>query len=119
VREHPFFVRNGADLFCEVPITFPQAALGATIEVPSLSGKKTLTIPPGTQSGHEFVMRGDGVAQLNASRRGNLVIRILIEVPKKLSRRQRELLSEYQRLSEESPGPITRNFFEKVREIFG
>jgi molecular chaperone DnaJ len=119
VGEHPFFVRNGADLFCEVPITFPQAALGATVEVPSLSGKKTLTIPAGTSSGHEFVMRGEGVAQLNSSRRGNLVIRVLIEVPKKLSRRQRELLSEYQLLSEESPGPITRNFFEKVREIFG
>ena len=119
VREHPFFVRNGADLFCEVPITFPQAALGATIEVPTLSGKKTLTIPPGTPSGHDFKMRGEGVAQLNSSRRGDLVIRMLIEVPKKLSRRQRELLAEYQLLSEESPGPISRSFFEKVREIFG
>jgi molecular chaperone DnaJ len=64
-------------------------------------------------------MRGEGVAQLNSSRRGNLVIRMLIEVPKKLSRRQRELLAEYQQLSEESPGPISRSFFEKVREIFG
>jgi molecular chaperone DnaJ len=119
VREHPFFVRNGADLFCEVPITFPQAALGATIEVPTLSGKKTLTIPPGTPSGHDFVMRGEGVAQLSSARRGNLVIRTLIEVPKKLSKRQRELLAEYQQLSEESPGPIARSFFEKVREMFG
>jgi molecular chaperone DnaJ len=119
VREHPFFVRNGPDLFCEVPITFPQAALGAAIEVPTLSGKKHLTIPPGTPSGHDFVMRGEGVAQLNSSRRGNLVIRTLIEVPKKLNKRQRELLAEYQQLSEESPGPIARSFFEKVREMFG
>jgi len=119
VQEHPFFARNGADLFCEVPITFPQAALGAVIEVPTLSGKKALTIPPGTPSGHDFVMRGEGVAALNSGRRGNLVIRVLIEVPKKLNKRQRELLAEYQQLSEESPGPITRGFFEKVKEIFG
>ena len=119
VQEHPFFVREGADLFCEVPITFPQAALGATIEVPTLSGKKDLAIPPGTASGHDFVMRGEGVAALSTGRRGNLVIRVLIEVPKKLTRRQKEILSEYQQLSEESPGPISRSFFEKVREIFG
>ncbi|RJP22154.1 MAG: molecular chaperone DnaJ [Deltaproteobacteria bacterium] len=119
VQDHPFFVREGADLFCEVPITFPQAALGASIEVPTLSGKKDLTIPPGTPSGHDFVMRGEGVASLSTGRRGNLVIRVLIEVPKKLTRRQREVLSEYQQLSEESPGPISRSFFEKVKEIFG
>jgi molecular chaperone DnaJ len=119
VQEHPFFARNGADLSCEVPITFPQAALGAVIEVPTLSGRKTLTIPAGTSSGHEFVMRGEGVAALNTGRRGNLLIRVLIEVPKKLTKRQRELLAEYQVISEESPGPLSRSFFEKVREIFG
>jgi len=119
VKEHPFFVREGADLFCEVPITFPQAALGAAIEVPTLSGKKNLSIPPGTPSGHDFVMRGEGVAALNSGRRGNLVIRVLIEVPRKLTKRQKEILTEYQELSEESPGPISRSFFEKVKEIFG
>jgi molecular chaperone DnaJ len=119
VQDHPFFVRDGADLFCEVPITFPQAALGATIEIPTLSGKRSLTIPPGTGSGHDFVMRGEGVAALSSGRRGNLIIRVLIEVPKKLSKRQKELLGEYQKLSEESPGPISTSFFEKVKEIFG
>ena len=119
VKEHPFFVRQGTDLFCEVPITFPQAAMGATIEVPTLSGKKTLTIPPGTPSGHDFVMRGEGIASLDSGRRGNLVIRVLIEVPRKLTKRQKELLGEFQQISEESPGPITRGFFEKVKEIFG
>ena len=119
VKEHPFFVREGAELFCEVPISFPQAALGATIEVPTLSGKKNLTIPPGTPSGHDFVMRGEGVAALNSGRRGNLVIRVLIEVPRRLTKRQKEILAEYQELSDESPGPITRSFFEKVKEIFG
>ena len=119
VREHPFFVREGPDLFCEVPITFPQAAMGAKIEVPTLSGKKDLSIPAGTASGHEFVLRGEGVASLSSGRRGNLVIRVLIEVPRKLSKRQKELLEEYQKLSEASPGPITTGFFEKVKEIFG
>jgi molecular chaperone DnaJ len=119
VQDHPFFVRDGADLFCEVPITFPQAALGATIEVPTLSGKKTLTIPSGTASGHDFMMRGEGVASLSSGRRGNLVIRVLIEVPKKLTKRQKELLGEFQKLTEESPGPIASSFFEKVKEIFG
>jgi len=119
VREHPFFVRDGADLFCEVPITFPQAAMGAKIDVPTLSGKKELSVPGGTASGHEFVLKGEGVASLSSGRRGNLVIRVLIEVPKKLNKKQKELLEEFQKLSEASPGPIASSFFEKVREIFG
>ena len=119
VQEHPFFVRDGADLFCEVPITFPQAAMGAKIDVPTLSGKKELTVPAGTASGHEFVLRGEGVASLSSGRRGNLIIRVLIEVPRKLSKRQKELLEEFQKLSDDSPGPISSGFFEKVKEIFG
>lgn len=119
VREHPLFAREGADLLCEVPISFAQAALGAEIEVPTLSGKKKLSLPAGTQSGQEFVLKGEGVAVLNSHRRGNLVVRVLIEVPKKLTRRQKELLTELQQLSAEAPGPISRTFFEKVKEIFG
>ncbi len=119
VREHPLFARDGADLLCEVPITFAQAALGADIEVPTLSGKRRLTIPAGTQSGQEFVLKNEGVAVLNSHRRGSLVVRVLIEVPKKLTRRQKELLTELQALSAEAPGPISRTFFEKVRELFG
>ncbi len=119
VREHPFFVREGEHLLCEVPITFSQAALGDDIEVPTLSGKRKLTVPAGTQAGQEFVLKGEGIAVLNGHRRGNLVIRILIDVPKKLSKRQKELLIEFQELSEASPGPISRSFFEKVKEIFG
>jgi len=119
VREHPFFVRDGEHLLCEVPITFPQAVLGASIEVPTLTGKKKLTLPPGTQSAQEFVMKGEGIAVLNGHRRGNLVIRVVIDVPKKLSKRQKELLLEFQELSGDSPGPISRSFLEKVKEIFG
>ncbi|MBI5575370.1 MAG: molecular chaperone DnaJ [Deltaproteobacteria bacterium] len=119
VREHPIFVREGEHLLCEVPITFSQAALGDEIDVPTLSAKKKLTIPQGTQSGQQFVMKGEGVAVLNGHRRGNLVIRAVIEVPKKLNKRQRELLLEFQQVSGEPPGPMSRSFFEKVKEIFG
>lgn len=119
VQEHPFFTRNGADLFCEVPITFSQAALGGDIEVPTLSGKKTLHVPPGTASGREIVLRNEGVSVVSGHRRGNLVVRVVIDVPKKLTRRQKELLAEFQQISEESPTSATRTFFEKVREIFG
>ena len=119
VREHPFFLRQGEHLLCEVPITLSQAALGDEIEVPTLSGKKKLSIPQGTQPGQQFVLKGEGVANLNGHRRGNLVIRILIEIPKKLSKRQKELLVEFQQVSGEPPGPVSRSFIEKVREIFG
>ncbi|MBF8260419.1 MAG: Chaperone protein DnaJ [Actinobacteria bacterium] len=83
------------------------------------SGGDLYVVLTGTPSGHDFVMRGEGVAALNSGRRGNLVIRVLIEVPRKLTKRQKEILTEYQELSEESPGPISRSFFEKVKEIFG
>jgi molecular chaperone DnaJ len=119
VGDHPFFTRKGADLFCEVPVTFSQAALGSEIEVPTLSGRKKITIPSGTPSGHEFVIRGEGVTVINSHRRGNLMVRVLIDVPKKLTKRQKELLAEFQQICEESPGSASRTFFEKVKEIFG
>jgi molecular chaperone DnaJ len=118
VEEHPYFVRDGADLLCEVPITFPQAALGGDIQVPTLSGKKTLTVPAGTNSGQEFVLKGEGVAHVNGYRRGNLVIRTVIDVPRKLTKRQKELLAEFQVTAGESPGPMSKSFFEKVKDLF-
>jgi len=119
VEDHPFFARNGQDLACEVPITFSQAALGSEIEVPTLAGRKKLSIPPGTPSAREFVLRGEGVTVINSHRRGNLVVRVVIDVPKKLTKRQKELLTEFQQTAEDSPSPASRSFFEKVKEIFG
>src|SRR4030042_654991 len=92
---------------------------GSEIEVPTLSGRKKITIPPGTPSGHEFVIRGEGVTVINSHRRGNLVVRVLIDVPKKLTKRQKELLAEFQQICEHSPGSASRTFFEKVKELFG
>jgi molecular chaperone DnaJ len=115
VREHPFFTRRGSDLFCEVPVNFTTATLGGDIEVPKLRGSIKIKIPAGTQSGHIFTVKGEGVKRLSANHRGDLMIKINIDVPKKLNKRQRELLEEYAR---ESGEEIPRNFKEKLAEIF-
>ncbi len=119
VREHPLFRREGVDVLCEVPISFTQAALGAEIEVPTLEGKVKLKIPAGTQSGTVLRLRGKGVPELQGHGRGDQLVRILVEVPRKLSQKQRELLEEFARLSGEEVHPLAKGFFEKMKEIFG
>jgi len=94
IAPHDVFERKGDDLYVEVPITFPQAALGATIKVPTLFGEEELEIPPGTQSGKTFILRGKGIPHLRGRGRGDQYVTIRVEVPKRLSRRQRELLEE-------------------------
>ncbi len=115
VEPHEFFQRQGDDLYCEVPISFPQAALGGEIEVPTLYGPEKIHIPSGTQSGTEFVLKGKGMPRLGSSRRGNLVVRVYIDVPKKLSQKQRELLEEFARTLGEEPH---RGLFDKLKDIF-
>ncbi len=119
VREHPLFRRDGVNVLCEVPISFTQAALGAEIEVPTLEGKVKMKIPPGTQSGTVLRLRGKGVPELQGHGRGDQLVRILVEVPRKLSQKQRELLEEFARVSGEEVHPLTKGFFEKMKEIFG
>ncbi|RMG57506.1 MAG: molecular chaperone DnaJ [Deltaproteobacteria bacterium] len=119
VKPHPLFQREGNNVICEVPITFPQAALGAEIEIPTLEGKEKLKIPAGTQTGTEFVLRGKGFPVLNGYGRGDFVVRVIVEVPKRLTKRQKELLREFENLSKGSQGPLGKSFFEKVRELFG
>ncbi|MGB9699234.1 MAG: molecular chaperone DnaJ [Thermodesulfobacteriota bacterium] len=100
VEPHPFFERQGDDIFCQIPISFTQAALGAEIEVPSLNGTKKLTIPPGTQSSQVFTLRGQGIPHLNGFGRGDQHVQVVIKVPTKLSKRQKELLKEFAALEE-------------------
>lgn len=119
VEEHPIFARDGDDLLCELPISFAQAALGANVEVPTLESKVRLKVPPGTQSGKIFRLRGKGIVSLRGYGRGDLLIRVAVEVPTKLSKRQKELIQEFGELSGEHPGPLSKNFFEKVKEVFG
>jgi len=119
VGEHALFQREGLDIICPVPITFVQAALGAEIEVPTLTGPMKLKIPAGTQPGHVFRLKGKGVPHLRGSGTGDQVCRIMVEVPAKLTGRQKELLLEFDRLNGEHSAPITTGFFDKVKEIFG
>jgi len=95
VEPHSFFERHGNDILCQIPISFTQAALGAEIEVPSLNGSKRLSIPPGAQSAQVFTLRGQGIAHLDSFGRGDQHVQILVKVPTKLSKRQKELLKEF------------------------
>ncbi len=115
VEEHPIFKREGNDIICDIPITFPQAVLGAEIEVPTLDGKTVLKIPPGTSSGTEFVLKGRGLPRLHGHSRGNQRVRVHIEVPKRLTPRQRELIEELARLNGEEP---ERSFMDKIKNLF-
>ena len=119
VREHPFFTRDGADILCEVPISFTQAALGAEIQVPTLDGKETLRIPPGTQSGTVIELKGKGFPRLKGYGAGDQRVRVVVETPTRLNARQRELLEEFARISGEDAHPLSRSFLEKVRAMFG
>jgi molecular chaperone DnaJ len=119
VREHPLFKRQGNDVICEVPIGFVHAALGTEIDVPTLKGKVKMKIPSGTQSGAVFRLKGKGVPDVRGYGQGDALVRVVIETPKKLSAKQRELLEEFARISGEEVHPISKGFFDKVKEMFG
>ncbi len=119
VQEHPLFTREGNDIVCDVPIGFPQAALGADIDVPTPHGKVRLKIPPGTQSGNVFRLRGKGVPDVRGHTHGDALVRVVVETPRQLSARQRELLEEFARLTGEEVHPLSKGFFDKMKEMFG
>jgi len=95
VEPHPFFERQGDEIHCQIPISFPQAALGSEIEVPTLNGSKKLFVPPGTQSGEVFVLHGLGIPHLNSLGKGNQHVQVVVKIPTKLNKRQKELLKEF------------------------
>ncbi len=119
VRPHPIFERSGFDIFCELPITFTQAALGAEITVPTLDGKVKFTIHEGTQPGDEFKLRGKGIQRLNYSGKGDQYVKILVEVPKNLSKEQKERLKEFDKISEDNNYKKRKSFGEKLKDFFG
>lgn len=119
VREHALFARDGTEVFLEVPISFTQAALGATVEVPTLDGKHKLKIPAGTQSGKVIQVKGKGIPHLHGGGRGSMHVRVLVETPSDLNREQRELLEKFAEISGEETHPVSRSFLAKVRELFG
>lgn len=118
VRPHPIFVRHGDDIYCEIPIGFTQAALGAQIEVPTITGRTSLKIPAGTQTGAEFRVKGKGFPNARGYGQGDLVARIFVEVPTHLNAKQRELLEQFARLENEAGNPLVQGFWEKVKGLF-
>jgi molecular chaperone DnaJ len=117
---HPFFQREGADLHCRVPISMVTAALGGELEVPTVDGNKTrVKVPEGTQSGRRFRIHGKGMPVLRAKQMGDMYVQVLVETPQKLTKRQRELLGEFERLSSKETQPEAAGFFGKVKEFLG
>jgi molecular chaperone DnaJ len=119
VRAHPFLMRDGNDLVSTVPVSFTQAALGATIEVPSLDGTREFRIPPGTQHGSTFRIKGEGLPDLRTRRKGDQLVRITIEIPRRLTSEQEELLRDFDRTQDSSAMPESNSFFEKLKKHFG
>ena len=118
VKEHPLFHREAQHLVCQWPITYSQAALGATLEVPTLEGRDELVIPPGTQPGEVFKLRGRGMPDLHRRGKGDLLVQIQLEVPKSLTERQEELLRELAEEEHRNVSPHRKSFFEKLRDYF-
>ncbi|MEM9026378.1 MAG: molecular chaperone DnaJ [Verrucomicrobiota bacterium] len=118
VSEHEIFERSGDDLYTEIPIKFTVAALGGTIDVPTLFGKGNLKIPEGTQSGTTFRLRHQGMPSLRSGPKGDLLVRVTIEVPKKLSREQKKALEDFAQACGDAANPVEEGFFEKAKKFF-
>lgn len=119
VKPHEFFQRDGADLYCKVPISMTTAALGGSFEVATLDGTQTrVKVPEGTQSGRQFRLRGKGMPVLRQPQVGDLYIQTVVETPQNLSRRQRELLEEFERLSSKENSPQSSGFFSRMKDFF-
>jgi len=119
VKEHPFFQRQGTDIYCIVPVSVTQAALGAEIQVPTLDGEHTLKIPEGTQSGTMLKLRNKGVPVLNGHGKGDLFVEVRVQTPTKLTKRQRELLVELQGMTQVENKPQRHTLLGKMKDMFG
>jgi molecular chaperone DnaJ len=118
IKKHPLFERDADDIICNLPLTFTQAALGAHAEVPTLKGLKTIKIQKGTQPGEAIRLKGEGLPNLGGYRRGDLVLRVFVEVPRKLSKEQEKLLGQYAQTEEETASSFRREFYRKLRSHF-
>ena len=121
VRKHEIFTREGPDIFCEIPISFAAAALGREIEIPTLDGKVKLRIPPETQSGNLFRLRGKGVRSVRSSARGDLLCRVVVETPVNLNRKQKDVLEQFEESMLEDDKrhrPRASSWFDSVKKFF-
>jgi molecular chaperone DnaJ len=118
IKEHKIFQRDEDNLYCEVPIAFSVAALGGEVPVPTLEGKAHVKVPAGTQSGQIFKLRGKGVQNVNGRERGDLLARVIVEVPTRLNSEQRQKLQEFADLCGEENAPMRKTFFDRAKEFF-
>ena len=117
IRQHPYLQRHENDLLCQIPISFTQAALGAKVEVPTLKGKTEVAIPAGIQHGETIRMGKLGLPDLRSGRIGDLLVRVVVEVPRRLSDKQQQLLREFAKTEDKNVSPESRGFFEKLKEF--
>jgi molecular chaperone DnaJ len=118
IREHDLFVRNGADLYCDVPLSFPQLALGTEVEVPTLAGPAKLKIPAGSQPHEVLKLRGRGMPRLRERGHGDACYRLILEIPQKLNAKQREALEAFEAASKGQTGPLGSSFVERMKKLF-
>jgi molecular chaperone DnaJ len=119
VQPHPFFGREGPHVYCEVPISFARAALGGDVEVPTLRGKSSLKVPAGTQGGQVLRMRGLGIPDpTGRGGVGDMLVRVVVEVPKKPTKRETELLRELEALQDAHPGEARKSFLDNLKRLF-
>jgi molecular chaperone DnaJ len=119
VEEHPFFQRQGNNIYCQVPIGIAQAVLGGEIVVPTLEGEEKLKIPEGTQSGSVFRLRNKGIVSLGERGRGDLFVTANVVIPTRLNKEQRQIFEALGKLSKDDELTQERNIFDKVKDIFG
>jgi len=116
IRPHPIFTREGQDVYVEIPISFAQAALGDTLQVPTIDGRVEYKVPEGTQTGTMFRMRGKGIQNVNGRGRGDQYVRVNIEVPKNLTEKQKKLLREFEETSTDENQVKRKSFWDKVKD---
>jgi molecular chaperone DnaJ len=116
VKEHSLFQRDGQNLICAMPVSYSQAALGATIEVPTLDGKDDLKIPAGTQPGAVFRLKGKGMPDPRVRGKGDLLVQVQVEIPTKLTKRQEQLLRELADEEKANVSPQSKSFFDKLKD---
>ena len=119
IRDHELFTRQGAHLFCDLPVSFVHLALGHEAEVPVLGGTTRLKIPAGTQPNEVLRVRGKGMPHLRQRGHGDACYRVVLEVPQKLNARQREALAAFETASKEDKGPLASAFFERMKKLLG
>ena len=119
IKPHEFFQRDGADIFCRVPISMTTAALGGNVDVPTVDGNRVrMPVPSGTENGKQFRLKSKGMPVLRSKVQGDMYIQVEVETPKNLSRKQRELLEEFERESNKETNPASSGFFARVKEFF-